>query len=367
MGESLINVFDYERAARDRVELTAWDYFASGAGDEVTLRENRHAFDRIRVWPRVLVDVSACDQTTTVLDTPLATPILIAPMAYQMLAHPDGERAMARGAGASGTIMVVSSLATTSLEDVAAAATGPLWMQLYVFKERPVSEALVRRAEAAGYRALVLTVDAPRIGRRERDERNHFVLPPDLQMRNFVDSSLEHMDPSAVGSGLAAHAMARFDASLTWEALDWLRGITQLPIVVKGIMTPEDAILAIDHGAAAIVVSNHGGRQLDGAPATIEALPAIAEAVAGRRELYLDGGIRRGTDVLKALALGARAVLIGRPALWGLAVDGDLGVQRLLNVLSAELELAMALSGRPTLASIDRALVDYPPLPHAHA
>ncbi|HEY7779194.1 MAG TPA: alpha-hydroxy acid oxidase [Ktedonobacterales bacterium] len=367
MDRELINVYDYERSARARVDPSAWDYFMSGAWDEITLRANRTAFDRIRLWPRVLMDASASDRATTVLGTPIAAPILVAPMAYQMLAHPEGELAMARGAGAAGTALVVSTLATTSLEDVAAAAAGPLWFQLYIFKERQVSAALVRRAEVAGYRALVLTVDAPRIGRRERDEHNHFVLPPHLLMRNFVDVGLEHMDVSVAGSGLAAHATARFDDALTWEALEWLRGLTRLPVIVKGILAPEDAALAVEHGAAAVIVSNHGGRQLDGVPATIEALPAVVRAVAGRCDVYLDGGIRRGTDVVKALALGARAVLVGRPALWGLAVAGDEGVLQVLNLLRAELDMAMALCGRPTLASLDAELLQDPATVPAHA
>jgi isopentenyl diphosphate isomerase/L-lactate dehydrogenase-like FMN-dependent dehydrogenase len=233
---------------------------------------------------------------------------------------------MAHGAGAAGTVLVVSTLATCSLEEVAAAAGGPLWFQLYVYRDRRVSEALVRRAEAAGYRALVLTVDMPRLGRRERDERNHFTLPPHLQMRNFLDEGLQDMPVAESGSALRAHAAAQIDPSLTWEALDWLRAITRLPIVLKGILTAEDAALAVAHGAAGIVVSNHGGRQLDGVPAGIEALPEVVAAVSGGSEIYMDGGIRRGTDVLKALALGARAVLVGRPALWALTVGGAEGV-----------------------------------------
>jgi 4-hydroxymandelate oxidase len=287
-------------------------------------------------------------------------PILVAPMAYQGLAAPEGEPATARAVGASGTIMVVSTLATTSLEEVAAAAAGgPLWFQLYVYKDRSVSESLVRRAEAAGYRALVLTVDTPLLGRREADERNGFGLPDHLRMANF--SGRSEARPTEPGvSALALHTLAEFDPSLTWEALDWMRSITRLPIVVKGILTQEDAALALAHGAAAIIVSNHGGRQLDTAVATIEALPEVVEAVAGRCEVYLDGGVRRGTDVLKALALGARAVFVGRPILWALAVGGEDGVRHALELLRRELTLDMGISGRPTLASIDRSLVKLP-------
>jgi isopentenyl diphosphate isomerase/L-lactate dehydrogenase-like FMN-dependent dehydrogenase len=255
--------------------------------------------------------------------------------------------------------MAVSTLATTNLEEVAAAATGPLWFQLYVYKDRVVSESLVRRAEAAGYRALVLTVDTPLLGRREADERNGFGLPDHLRMANFSGrSEARPMEPGI--SALALHTLAEFDPSLTWEALDWMRSITRLPVVVKGILTQEDAALALAHGAAAIIVSNHGGRQLDTAVATIEALLEVVEAVAGRCEVYLDGGVRRGTDVLKALALGARAVFVGRPILWGLAVNGEEGVRHVLELLRRELALDMGIAGRPTLASIDRSLVKLP-------
>ena len=353
-----INILEYEDLAFERLEPTALDYYRSGAGDEVTLRANRAAFERIRLRPRVLVDVSSLSLETTALGTPVSMPIMVAPTAYHCLACEQGERDTARGAGAAGTLMAASTLATRTLEEIAEVATGPLWFQLYVYRERRVSEALVRRAEAAGYRALALTVDTPRLGRRERDVRNGFGLPAHLHTANFADPSMRDVLPLTPGvSGLEAVAQQLFDQSLTWDALSWLRSITSLPVVVKGVMTAEDARLAVEHGAAGIIVSNHGGRQLDGVLATIEALPEVAEAVAGRCEVYLDGGIRRGTDVLKALALGARGVFIGRPVLWGLAVDGAAGVERVLTLLRNELELAMALAGRPTLQGIDRSLV----------
>jgi 4-hydroxymandelate oxidase len=352
-----ITIADYEALARERIAPTAWDYYEGGAGDEVTLRANRAAYERIWLRPRVLVDLSACDMATTVLGTPVRLPVLVAPVAYQRMAHPDGECATAQGAGAAGTVMVASTLATCSLEEIAAATSGPLWFQLYVYKDRGTSEALVRRAEAAGYRALVLTVDAPRLGNRERDIRNNFTLPSHLSMRNFLDVGLEDLPTTESGSALQSHATALFDVSLTWEALDWLRSITRLPVVVKGIVTAEDAALAVAHGAAAVVVSNHGGRQLDGAIPTILALPEVARAVDGRAEVYVDGGIRRGTDVLKALALGARAALVGRAPLWGLAADGAAGVEHALRLLGTELELAMALCGTPTVADVTPALI----------
>ncbi len=358
---TLINIFDYEERALQILDPLARDYYRSGADDEVTLRNNRAAFEPIRLRPRVLVDVSMIDLATTVLGTPVSMPILVAPTAYHGLAHADGECATARGVGPTGTLMTVSTLGNRRLEDVAAAASGPLWFQLYVYRDRVLSEALVRRAEAAGYRALVLTVDAPRLGQRERDVRNGFGLPPHLHMANFTDNSDATAHTQQTGaSGLALHADAMFDQTLTWEAVDWLRSITKLPILVKGVLTPEDALLAVEHGVDGIVVSNHGGRQLDGALATIEALPSIAAAVAGRCELFLDGGVRRGTDVAKALALGARAVLVGRPVLWGLAVNGSAGVTAVLELLRAELERAMALLGRPTVAALDASAVQLP-------
>lgn len=356
-----INVYDYEALAKASMDPIGWDYYDGGSDDEVTLRENRAAFDRIRLRPRVLVDVSTVELATTVLGTPVVMPILVAPAAFHGLAHPEGERAMARGVGKAGSLLVVSTNANHSVEEVAAAAAGPLWFQLYVYRDRAVSTSLVRRAEAAGYKALVLTADAQRLGQRERDMRNGFTLPPHLRMGNFVDHPAAEVPDEGPGeSGLALHAAALHDPALTWEALDWLRDTTSLPVVVKGILTAEDATLAVQHGADAIIVSNHGGRQLDGSVAGIEALPEVVAAVqaAGNRcEVYMDGGIRRGTDVLKALALGARAVLIARPALWGLAAGGSDGVCGVLKLLRDELELAMALAGRPTLASIDRSLV----------
>jgi isopentenyl diphosphate isomerase/L-lactate dehydrogenase-like FMN-dependent dehydrogenase len=335
----LVNVFDYERLAQARVAPAAWDYYASGSDDEVTLRANRAAFARLQLRPRVLRGVDHCDLTTTVLGTSVSMPILIAPTALQGMAHPEGECATARAAGMMGTLMGVSDSASRTLEDVAAAATGPLWYQLYVTDEVTTAERL-QRATAAGYRAILLTVDAPRWGRKERALRSDFDLPPGITYANH-----------------ASLATKRSILPLTWERLAWLRSLTPLPLVLKGILTAEDAELAVQHGVEGIVVSNHGGRQLDGVPAAIEVLPEIVAAVAQRCEVYLDGGIRRGTDVLKALALGARAVLVGRPILWGLAVDGAAGVVGVLTLLRDEFEQAMALVGCADLAEITPALV----------
>jgi 4-hydroxymandelate oxidase len=355
-----INIAEYEAMAYEKLPHDAWEYYIGGSDDELTLRANRDAFARIRLRPRVLVDVSHISLETTVLGSSVRTPLLVAPMAYHGFAHVECECETARGVGAAGTLMAVSTMANRPLEEVAAAATGPLWFQLYVYRDRNVSEHLVRRAEAAGYRALVLTVDTPRLSRREREIRMGFGLPPHLHTANFEGAAREQPGQTPGASGLAVYATALLDSSLTWEALDWLRSVTSLPIVVKGVVTAEDAALAVEHGAQGIIVSNHGGRQLDGTVATIEALPEVVAAANGRVEVYLDGGIRRGTDALKALALGARAVLVGRPVLWGLAANGQQGVTRVLELLGAELELAMALAGAPSLAALTPALVRLP-------
>ncbi|HVL66813.1 MAG TPA: alpha-hydroxy acid oxidase [Vicinamibacterales bacterium] len=355
----MLTLDDFESIARERLERSAYDYYAGGSGDERTLAANREAFARIPLRPRVLVDVSAIHTGTSVLGQPLDFPVMLAPTAFNRLAHPDGEKAAARAAGASGTVMIGSTLSTCTLEEVAEAATGPLWFQLYVYKDRAMTQELVARAEAAGYRALVLTVDTPLLGRRYRDVRNRFVLPDGLSMRNF-EAAMTNAARWGAHSSFAAYVHDLFDASLSWDVVAWLRAQTRLPIVIKGVLTAEDAALAVDAGARAVVVSNHGGRQLDGAPAAIEALPEVVDACAGRVEVLMDGGVRRGSDVLKALAYGARAVCIGRPYLWGLAAAGEEGVRDVLRILREELTLAMALSGRPSIASIDRSLVAAP-------
>jgi 4-hydroxymandelate oxidase len=339
-----VNLFEYEALARERLHPAVWDYYSGGANDEVTLRENRAAYARIQLRPRVLVDVSQVSMATTLLGTPLALPIGIAPSAIHGAAFPDGECATAEGAGALGALMVASTESTRTLEEIAQAATGPLWFQLY-FSSRTRDHAarLVRRAEAAGFRAIVLTVDSARWGRKERHARSEATYDWPSSGNFVLDPLPENVD-DVDGAGI------------TWADIEWLRSITALPLVVKGILTAEDAALCAQHGIAGIVVSNHGGRQLDTVSATIEALPEVAQA-AGHCEIYLDGGIRRGTDVLKALALGAKAVFVGRPALWGLSVAGADGVQRVLELLRDELELAMALAGCPTFASINRGLL----------
>lgn len=356
-----VNLFELEAVAREKLSRESFDYYASGAQDEVTLRENRAAYDRISLAYRVLVDVSHRDLTTTVLGQPVAMPVLVAPAAFQRLAHPEGELATVRAAGAAGTVMILSTLSNTPLEEVVAAASGPVWFQLYVYRDRTATEGLVRRAEEAGCQAIVLTVDAPVIGRRERDVRNRFHLPPGYSAANLLPVGYGDMPQNAIDSGLAVYVSALIDPSLSWRDIAWLRSITRLPLVIKGIVRPDDALRAAEAGAAGIIVSNHGGRQLDTAPATIEVLPEIAEALRGSQvEVFVDGGVRRGTDVVKALALGARAVLVGRPVLWGLAAGGEAGVTAALGLLRNELDLAMALAGAPTVAEITRDLVRIP-------
>jgi 4-hydroxymandelate oxidase len=349
---SFLTVDEFEEAARGVLPRMVFDYFAGGAGEEWTLAENRRAFDRWVLRPRVLVDVAEVDLRTTVLGQEVAFPILLAPTALQRMAHRYGELASARAAASLGTLMVLSTVSTASLEEVASSGAR-LWFQLYVMKDRDLTAELVKRAHAAGYGALVLTVDAPILGRRFRDDRNRFSLPPGIGMANLEGMGL----PESEGSRLFAFFVERHDASLTWDDVAWLDSLTPLPLVLKGIVRGDDARRAADAGAAAIVVSNHGGRQLDGAPATIDVLSEVIEAVDGRREVLVDGGIRRGGDAMKALALGARAVLVGRPYLWGLAVDGEAGVRRVMELLRDDLALAMALCGCPSAADIDRSLV----------
>jgi isopentenyl diphosphate isomerase/L-lactate dehydrogenase-like FMN-dependent dehydrogenase len=346
----LLNVWDYERAAEERLERGAFGYFAGGAADEWTLRENVAVFNRWVLRPRMLVDVSSTTAATTVLGTDISLPLLVAPTAFQRMAHPEGEVAMARGAAAAKTIMCLSTIANATIEDVAAAAPeAPRWFQLYWGPDRGIVTDLVARAERAGFRAIVLTVDLPVLGRRERDLRTGFEIPPDVPVPAF--SALAEI--AGAVSPAAIHWAV--DKALTWKDLEWLRSLTSLPLVVKGILTAEDAVLAIEAGAEAVVVSNHGGRQLDGVAASLDALPEVVEAVGGRAEVLVDGGIRRGTDVVKALALGARATLAGRAPLYGLAVDGADGVEHVLRLLRAEIELALALCGCASPADVTRA------------
>jgi 4-hydroxymandelate oxidase len=339
---------DLAAAAKHRLPAPVWDFVAGGAGAELTVEANRPFFDGVRLRPRVLVDVSACDTSTNLLGMRLPTPIGVAPTAYHQMVFEEGETATARGAGAAGSLFTVSIFASRTIEEIAAAATGPLWLQLYWLKRRDVLAELAKRAEAAGYQGLVLTVDAPRIGRRLRDLRHGFTIPPNISAVN-IDSELM---ASSHSEGISKHAALTFDQSVTWADLAWLRGITELPLLLKGVLTAEDAVLAVEHGADGLIVSNHGGRQLDGGVPSMQALPEIVSAVAGAIPVILDGAVRSGRDVFIALARGASAVLLGRPVLWALASAGAEGVADLLTGMRAELEHTMALMGTPNLGRI---------------
>jgi 4-hydroxymandelate oxidase len=353
----LANLREIEVEAQARLPGLVYDYFAGGANDEHTLARNVAAWGELVLRPRQLVDVAHVDPSVEFLGHRLALPVMTAPCAFNMLAHPDGELGVARAVARAGLLQVLSMQATTTLEEVAATGQGPRWFQLAVLRDRGITRALVERAEAADYTALCLTVDVPVLGRRERDVRNRFRVPDGIEMVNlspYTPAGLPDADPQ---SALARFVSGLFDPALTWEALDWIASITRLPVLAKGILTGEDARHAVGHGAAGVMVSNHGGRQLDGVSSTCEALPEVADAVGGQVPVTVDGGIRRGVDVIRALALGATAVLIGRPYLWGLAVNGEAGVDTVLAMLRDEITVGMALLGRRSIVDIDRSVL----------
>ena len=344
-----VNLWAYERLAEERLDAGAFGYFAGGSSDEWTLRENVAAFNRWVLRPRVLVDVGSVTTRTTVLGADVSMPILVAPTAFNRLPHPEGEAAVARAAAAADTVFCLSTLASVSPAELAAAAPeARRWFQLYWARDRGFTGELVVAAAEAGFEAIVLTVDLPAGGRRERDLRAAFEVPTELPLPNL---------PRPLRGELQAALSEMVDPTITWRDLDWLASLSDLPLVVKGILTAEDARLACRHGAAAIVVSNHGGRQLDGVPASLDALPEVVEECAGEVTVLLDGGVRRGGDVLKAIALGARAVLVGRAPLWGLAVGGEEGARHVLELLRAELALALTLLGCPSPEAVTPAHV----------
>jgi 4-hydroxymandelate oxidase len=351
-----VNVADYFDQAAEKVDPKVWCYFEGGAGDEVTLRANVGAYGRWRFRPRVLVDVGQVSVATTVLGTPVSMPVLVAPFAFQRLLDPEGEVATARAAAAAGTLMCVSTTTTSAHDEIAeAAGSAPRWLQLYVLRDRQRTLDHIAEAREQGYSALALTVDLPVLGRRERDLRLSFELPSDLPL-----PYLKGKDPNVP---MTFAEQVQVSPSLTWRDLEWITSESGMPLILKGIVTREDAALAIEHGVGGIIVSNHGGRQLDGAPATLDALPEVVEAVAARCEVYVDGGIRRGTDVLKALALGARATLIGRAVASGLAVGGETGVLDVLTMLHDEIELGLALLGCTSPDEVTRSHVE-PTVPY---
>jgi 4-hydroxymandelate oxidase len=334
----IVNLYDFEKIAEANMSKMAYEYVASGAADEFTLRWNRQSLDGLKLNTSVLHDVSKINTRTTLFGQELAYPILIAPTAFHGIMHPEGELATVRGAGAAAAVYVVSSFTTTPLEEIKKAATHPLWFQLYVRDDREFTKDLVQKAEALGYQALCITVDTPLGGARNRQQRVNFKLPSNLNAP-YMLGSINQKKP------------------LTWKDMEWLRSITKIPVLLKGILNPLDAEQAVKIGASGIIVSNHGGRNLDTTPATIDALPFIAEKIQHRIPILMDGGIRRGTDVLKAIALGANAVLVGKPICFGLASAGAEGVTKVLDILKNELELAMALTGRASLAEVDSSLI----------
>jgi 4-hydroxymandelate oxidase len=356
-SEPFLNVADYARAARGKLADGVRDYFEGGALDEITLRENTAGWERLKLFYRVLAGVGQRELETTVLGQKISMPIVVAPTAFHKLACDEGEIATARAAKRAGTLFILSSLSNTAMEKVFAAAGTPRWFQLYIYKDREITRELVQRAEAAGAEAIVLTVDAPGLGTRERDARNSFRLPDGLAVENLAPLGKGDM-PKVPGSGLAAYVRENFKSDLGFGDLDWLCGATRLPVVVKGVCRGDDARRAAEHGAKAVVVSNHGGRQLDTAPATCEVLPHVVAAAGDLCEVYVDGGIRRGSDALKAIALGARAVLVGRPILWGLTVAGEPGAAAVLEILRRELDEAMLLCGCTRIEDIGRWILD---------
>ncbi len=349
MAQEPINLFEYEEIAKSRLEQGQYDFIAGGATDEITIRRTRAVFDSIMMRPRMMVDISKRDVSTTVLGQKIDLPVMIDPAGNHGVAHEDADLATARAAGAAGTLMVVSSHAARTMEDVAGAATGPLWFQQYLFRDRGLTLEMAARAEEAGYTALCLTLDAKVSPKRERNIRNNYVGPasPNYAQLDMGTHSWQFAADMPAGPNDIR------DPASTWEDLDWLAANIRLPVVVKGIMTGEDGRYSADHGAKGVIVSNHGGRYLDTTLATIEVLPEVVKAVDGNAEVYMDGGIRRGTDIFKALALGARSVLIGRPLFWGLAVDGEAGVVSMLGILKSELDATMGMCGRTTIDSID--------------
>ncbi|HLW99870.1 MAG TPA: alpha-hydroxy acid oxidase [Candidatus Acidoferrales bacterium] len=361
IGAEFACLTDFEAAAKEKIPHMAWEFFNGAVADEITMRWNREAYQRIRLKPRILVDVSKLDTRVTMFGQEHPFPIILAPTAYHKLAHPEGELATARGAGAADATMVISSMATTSVEDIAKVAKSPLWFQLYFQADRGFTKDLVQRAEAAGCLAICLTVDTPVVGARNREERVRFKLPSNLELPNLRGLKVNgtDMEKNAGGHGAAPGSIYSpvMDSAMTWRDMDWLISTAKVPVLFKGVLNPDDADHAVKAGVAGIMVSNHGARNLDTVPATVDALPLVAEKVAGRVPVIVDGGVRRGTDVLKALALGANAVMIGRPYLYALGVAGEDGVTAVVNILRKEFEMAMALTGRPSIASIDRTVL----------
>ncbi|HEY7142062.1 MAG TPA: alpha-hydroxy acid oxidase [Methylomirabilota bacterium] len=373
----IVTIDDLRTAARRRLPRALFDYIDGGAEDEVTLRANQADFQRYRFRPQALVDVSRRDQSTTILGIPVSSPLVLAPTGFTGMFWPRGEAVAARAAGRKGVIFTASTMSICPMEEIAQAATGPIWYQLYVWRDRGIVEMLIQRAKAAGYRALMVTVDTPVLGQRERDVRSGLVLPPRITLTNVLDTLrrpawlwdfLTHPRPTFgnfVGMAgvehdavsLATFTTRQFSAAITWDDVEWYRSLWPGPIALKGVMSAEVAREAVERGVDAVIVSNHGGRQLDHAPSPIEVLPEIVDAVDGRAEVLLDGGIRRGSDVVKAIALGARACMVGKAFNYGVAALGERGVELAIDILQKEIDRTLALIGRPTLGQLDRSAV----------
>jgi L-lactate dehydrogenase (cytochrome) len=379
---SAASVEDLRRAAKRRLPAGVFDYIDGGAEDELALSRNARAYQDIRFNPRVLKDVSKIDTGTTLLGRPIALPLVLAPTGFTRIADPQGELAVARAAARIGVPYSLSTMGTRSIEDVASVCSGPKWFQVYTWRDRALVRDLIERAAAAGYEALILTVDTPVLGRRERDVRRGYTLPPKIGLGTIVDgiihpawtldflrndpitfASVAGNNPAGDGSSavtLSEYINSQFDPALSWEEVEWLRSVWDGPIVVKGVQTVADAELAVEHGVDAIALSNHGGRQLDGAPAIIDLVEPVAQAVGGRIEIIADGGVRRGSDIVKAVALGATAVMAGRAYLYALGAAGEAGVDHVLQFLANGMEQTMALSGCQQVADITRDLVTLP-------
>ncbi|XP_077491622.1 uncharacterized protein LOC144102183 [Amblyomma americanum] len=351
-----MSISDIHRIAKDKLEPAVRQYYESGADQEQTLKENREAFNRLRFRPKLLVDVSHINTATTLLGRPVSMPVGFSPSAMHQLAHPDGEIGTAQAAEAAGTVMILSTLSTVALEDIRRSAPNcTLWLQTYLYKNRALTEALVKRAVNAGFSAIVLTSDSPVFGHKMKPAKYRFSLPRHLRLDNLARSMAEAN--AAARTAFDSFMDDLISPSVVWSDISWLRRVSGVPVVVKGVLTPEAAVNALRSGAAAIIVSNHGGRQLDGTPASIDALPAIAAAVGKRLEVYLDSGVRTGADVAKALALGARAVFVGRPVLWGLAYNGRAGVCTVLDIFRTELERTLKLLGCPDISVLSQEYV----------
>ena len=352
---SAVNVEDLRQLAQAALPKASFDYIATGSADEITLRENVAAFGRLRVFPPLMKGVADADLSTTALGQKIKLPVLLAPVAVQRMYHPQGGLAAARAAASAGTIYGCSSSVGNSVEEIAAAGHGPKWFQLYVPKDRTVARQLVQRVERAGFNAIIVTVD---LGEwKDADRRNRFSLPKAMLLKHLRDVGFDQITDQMSYDAISEFNANAWDLSLSWEFFDWLRSITRLPILIKGVLRAEDAKTAVSIGLDGIIVSNHGGRRLDGMPATIDVLPSIAEAVDGKAEIFMDGGVRRGTDVLKALAFGARAVLIGRPYAWALAADGEAGVARVIELFRQELLNAMIATGCRSVGDVERSLI----------